>query len=165
MNISEALRKIKKLKGEIAVSQQRMKSSSCWIQGKEPTYSFKEVVQLLETQTTELVALESAVAEKNASTKVNVDGKQVSLSSIIRSLQEIKSKISLYEVLSIRTDKEVDRDRFYSQEEEKYVTEKVEKQWVSALTEIERDEKIKSLKEDFDKLNSILENENHKTQI
>lgn len=165
MNISEALRKIKKIKGDLAKNQPRLTSSVNYVEGEPPAFRFKETFDLVNSLSKELVELESKIAEKNAITKAKLNDKEVSLSFIIRSLQEIKSKIALVESFHIRTDTIVSKDRFYSDEEEKYVTEKVTRKYVSDISEMERDKMVSDLKEEFEKLNSLLENVNHVTTI
>jgi hypothetical protein len=165
MNISEALRKIKKIKGDLAKHQPRLSTSISYIETEPPAFRYAETFSQVKELSKELVELESKIAEKNATTKVNLNDKEVSLSFIIRSLQEIKSRITLVESFIIRTDTITIKDRFYSDEEDKYVTEKVTKKYVSDITEMEKDKMISDLKEEFEKLNSLLENANHVTSI
>lgn len=166
MNISEALRKIKKLKGDIAQEQSRVKSSVSWIKGKTlPVYNFKESMDKLQVLSVELVSLESKVAEKNAVTKVTVGGKEMSLCEAIRTLQEVKSSIALYRELVIDNSVSEQREYVYDEEKDKNVTVKVKIEHESAITERERDTALESLKERFDIINSAIENANHKTSL
>lgn len=165
MNISEALRKIKKIKGDLALEQNKMKLSCSWKVNDEPAWKFEEARDNLVTLTEELLELEAKVAQANAVTKVSFRNKEMTLAYVIRFLQETKSQIALYESLVVKTKPEIERDSVYDEEKEKYVTVKNEVKWASALTEISKEQKVKELKKLFDELNTVLENSNHKTSV
>lgn len=162
MNISEALRKIKKLKGELAIETKRMQETCSWLETK-PEYDFLESEKKVVELKSKLVDLESKVALANATTKVKIGGADVSLAWVIRSLQEIKSSIALYEGLLIRNDKQVEKERVYDENYEKFSIEKIEKQWSSAVSVRQRDEHVASLKQKFEDFNAVLEKANHET--
>lgn len=165
MNISEALRRIKKIKGEMSKEQGRMNSYVSWRVDQKPVYSFLESRESLEKLSEELVVLEAKVAEKNATSKIKFENVEMSLAQVIRTLQEIKSMISIYEGLVINNSEQVTKERFYSESEEKYITEKVTIKFESAITERDKDNKISQLKDKFEKLNSLLEDANHKVVL
>jgi hypothetical protein len=165
MNISEALRKIKKIKGELAIHQARLTSSVSWTDSNKPTYSYEDTFNSIKSLSEELVELESKVAEKNATIKVMLKDKQVSLCNLIKRAQEVKSRITLISSLVIRNEILVTKDRFYSNEEDKYITEKIVVQYQSAITEVQKDRIIQELKDEFELLNTMLEDANHKTVL
>lgn len=163
MNISEALRKIKKLKGQLAIEDKRFASSISWQDDKLPVYNFAETEEAINQISSELVSLEAAVAHANAVTKVNFKDKEVSLAWIIRHLQEIKAKISKYESLHIRDETVETSEYVYDEDKDKNIRLKKFVVFKSAISERDKDKRVQDLKDDFESANKLLEEMNHKT--
>lgn len=163
MNISEALRKIKKLKGQLAIEDKRFVSSVSWQDDKLPVYNFAETEDAINQISSELVSLEAVVAEANAVTKVNFKDKEVSLAWLIRHLQEIKAKISKYESLHIRQEIVETSEYVYDEDKDKNIRIKKLVAFKSAISERDKDKRVQDLKDDFETANKLLEEMNHKT--
>jgi hypothetical protein len=108
ITIAQALRRIKKLKGQIAEHTQRAQASVSYEKDKVPAFSFGEEMLLMKAAQLELVDLQSRVAVANAKATI-LDGEDViTHAEAIRRLQEIKGEIAFLKIglskdLSIRT--------------------------------------------------------------
>jgi hypothetical protein len=165
MTISQALRRIKKLKGEIAEHSSHATSSSSWTTETPATYNFQTEVEAMQACKCEMVGLESRVAVANANTTVAVDGQTITLSSLIRTLQEIKGEIAFYKGLNLRCGVEKKRENEWDDTSVRMVTKTHEVVHAAALTEQQRNEICKKLQDKFEDLNNKLENANHFTFI
>lgn len=165
LTIAQALRKIKKLKGEIGIETQRAHSSISYVEGAVPDYNFKDSTNKRASLVEELLNLEEKVAVANAITKITFnDGVSLTLSGLIRRMQEIKSSISFYEALVLRKPEEIS-EYVYDDNMNKNVVVKKVVQWKSDISVVEKDAAVKELKDRFDNLNNILETMNHSTKI
>jgi len=168
MTVAAALRRIKKLKGEIATLDARIKSAACHLEGKEPPFPFEESMAERSKKVSELVGLQTQVAISNANTSFEVGGVMVPVVGAIRQLEEIKARISLLGGLPIRDrvrDVEIERNQEWSDEHEKLVTRATEKVFLSAMTRVAQAEKISALTAQFEELNVALEACNHGTFV
>jgi hypothetical protein len=165
ITIAQALRRIKKLKGQIAEHTQRAQASVSYEKDKVPAFSFGGEVLSMKAAQLELVGLQSRVAVANAKATI-LDGEDViTHAEAIRRLQEIKGEITFLKSLSIKNEVTKTQEEVYDRAQSNYVTRVTETVWVSDLTEKNRDLQVKALQDRFEKLNNTLEDRNHKVVV
>lgn len=172
ITISQALRKIKRLKGEMATYKQRVETSVVHDEKKPPAFTYDESYRSYSAASELAVLLESMVAEANATTKVSVTFCKVtsvrSLAWVIRTLQEIKADIALLQGLSSRV-AERETDTIYDFEwdnvENKRTRVAISTTYVCALPQAKRAALVEENQKIFEYLNDLLETANHKTLI
>src|SRR5271170_7991183 len=95
ITIAQALRRIKKLKGQLSEQSTRAQQGVSYVQGKAPAFRFQEACQIRDVVRQEMLDLESRVAVANAKKTVVDDfGNKVLLARTVRELQEIKGEIA-----------------------------------------------------------------------
>lgn len=162
MSIAQALRRIKKLKGQIAENEQRAKAGVSYDATKVPAFRYKEAVENMWALQDEVVALESKVAVANASAKVTASGEgEVPMAQAIRTLQELKGRIAFLKGLHLRNETVKERTNDWDDVEMKHINRVTETVWVSDLSEKDRDQLVKTLQDRFETLNNAVENSNH----
>lgn len=165
MTISQALRRVKKLKGLLAEHQSRAKLGVSYLESNVPSFRFCDEIVKMEEVTVELISLESRIAVANANNTVTEESVPITLSMAIRTLQEIKGQISFYQSLVLKSGIEKTRENNWDDVLEKQVIRLVEVKYVSDLSEVDRDSKVKSLQDRFERLNNLVENANHSILI
>ena len=165
ITIAQALRRIKKLKGQIAESTQRAQASVSYEKTKVPAFRFQEQVAVIKAAQTELVDLQSRVAVANAKATVPDGSDTITHAEAIRRLQELKGEIVFLQRLSLRNDTVRTREQEYDDVTSKYVINVIETVWVSDLSEKDRDTQVKTLQDRFEVLNNTLEDRNHKVAV
>lgn len=163
--ISQALRRIKKLKGLISEYQARTAANVSYDKKKPPVFPFKTDMENLSNYKAEFLELEGQVAVANATHEISYQNKNLNLSVAIRVLQELKGWITFYKGLNLKNEVVRDKEQYYDEEKEKYLYNITETEFVSDLSEIEREAKVKSLQDEFEILNNIVEDANHKIVI
>jgi hypothetical protein len=182
LTISQALRRRKKLKGDIALHTERLRHSISYDKKKEPAFPFTESNLALKKAKWELIMLEDAVAFSNAINRITYKGEQVRLTWVLRVLAELKGDIVRYEGYKSMHDLGVEREVTteeeisdpYSIEEipragggvtRSHKTKKVNRTIVSNVTARECEDQIATLKQSFEELNDLLEAENHLARL
>ncbi len=161
MTIAQALRRIKKLKGQIAEHEQRAKVGVSYDQTKAPAFRFKEAVDAMFAIQDEVVALEARVAVANATGTITDGDKELSLALAIRTLQELKGRIAFLKGLHLRNEVVKDRTNDWDDTEMKHISRVTETTFVSDLSEKDRDAQVKALQDRFEVLNNAVEDVNH----
>ena len=166
LTIAQALRKIKKLKGNADTLLNRAKAVVTFDTSRVPEFNFQETSDELFNIQNLLVKLESQVAFANATTKIkNIDNSDVTISYAIRSLQEMKGRISFFNSLVIRNEVEKTSETVYDEINRKYVQINSERVFKSPLTLKMREALVKALQDDFEELNNRVEAANHRTLL
>lgn len=167
LTIAQALRKIKRLKGQIAESEQRAKVGVSYESDKVPAFRYQDTVDNMFLLQDEVVALESRVAVANATHTVVVgeSAAPFPLATVIRTLQEIKGRIAFLKGLHLRTETVKDRTQEWDDAEMKHIMRVTETTYVSDLSEQARDTQIKKLQDRFEKLNNAVEDANHTVEV
>jgi len=165
VTIAQALRRIKKLKGQIAEHTQRAQQSVSYDQSKKPAFRFSEEVAAIKSAQTELVDLQSRVAVANAKATVADGNDTITHAEAIRRLQEIKGEIAFLKGLNLRNEVVKDRQQEWDDTEMKHLVRVVETTWVSDLSEKERDTQVTALQDRFETLNNTVEDRNHKVAV
>lgn len=165
MSIAAALRRSKRIKGQIAENTKRAVAASVVTEGKEPAFSFHDSVSERKRLVSELLKLEVAVAAANAFGALP-NGMPVLMA--VRQLAELKAEIAFYQSLQVRAvtrDVEVEEYTDYDMGIEKHVRRKKEVVFISAINQAQRAGTVDSLMLQFETLNSELESFNHRTQV
>lgn len=161
MTIAQALRKVKQLKGLIAESEQRAKAGVSYNTEKMPAFSYADSVKDMISYQDEMIVLEAKIAVANATNFLTFGDKKISLALAIRTMQEVKGRISFYRSLTLRNEVVKDRSQEWDDVEMKHINRVVETTYRSDLSEKERDAEVKLLQSKFDTINNMVENANH----
>jgi len=165
MTIAQALRRIKKIKGQIAENSQRAQAGVSYDATKVPEFRFLESFSAMTQLQLEMVDLESRVAVANAkSTVKHLDG-EILLAKAVRLLQELKGQIAFLKGLHLRAETVKDRQSEWDDHEMKQITRVTETTFVSDLTEKERDRQVKEIQNTFEVLNNAVEDLNHTVTV
>lgn len=161
LTISQALRRIKKLKGELAVHLQRAASANTFKKAEEPAFRFGPMLELAESVRSDLIRLETDVARTNAQTAIPSG---YTLTEATKRLRELKSQLAWYESLNCRehietTSKEVDYD--HDGPGRHYIT----TTWYCDMPVAKKAARVTELQEEFDRLNDAVETANHRTEL
>jgi hypothetical protein len=166
--VAQALRRIKRLKGQHSLLTQRARESVHWTGESKPVFDFTEVVKEREEVTRELIELKAAIAHANATTKVEFEGQSRTIQELVFLMAEFKDEVTFYANLPIRKEKEEveeakDWDYDPTSEKRVRVVEKIYHH--SVLSERERVEKVDKVRRQIDALNDLLESSNHTTRL
>lgn len=161
--ISQALRRIKKLKGQLAEHLSRAQAGVSFRSDALPAFSFSGSIEKADAARRELVHLESQLARTNASALVETDGDRITLAYAVRQLQELKSQIAWYRALPVRAHEDTSEESWSYNDDGKHVRTQVA--WKCSLPEERRAAVVDGLQEQFDRLNDAVERANHATVL
>lgn len=161
MTISQGLRRVKKLKGDLALQLSRAGSSNTYKTGGDPAFRFSAMLELAVQTREELILLETRIARTNAVTTLSGG---VTLTEATKRLRELKAEIAWLETLNCRehtetTSKEVDY------EDERPGRHYVTTIWMCAMPVAKKAEAQAKLQTRFDELNDAVETANHRTEL
>ena len=165
MNVSQGLRRIKKLKGRMGELNSRAAASVSFEKTKPPAFAFRATREELAVVREELVTLEASVARANAVTEIEYDGKRLTLAEAIRRLQECKAEMTWLAALLLRTGVEQQREHVYDEQSGRTQVVKIDREYVAELTEVDRAAELETLRERFERLNDAVEAANHRTPL
>lgn len=166
ISIAAALRRAKRIKGQIAEQTARATAGAVYVEGKEPAFTFAAASEARKGLIEQLLVIEVAVAQANAGTKNLIGGKSVL--HTIRKLAELKSEIAFYRALPVRAkaeDIEIEESVAYDYSVEKNIRHEKKTVHVSAITQAKRAEIVDKLQLEFEELNAALESYNHQTSV
>jgi hypothetical protein len=166
--VAQALRRIKRLKGQHSTLTQRAHQSTYWVNNEKTTFEFAKVVEEREQVTKELIELKAAIARANANTEVEFEDKTWTIQELVFLMAELKDEVTFYANLSLRQEKEsVEevKDWVFDEESDKGKLVVKEIQHHSVLSERERVDKLDKLRQRIDELNDLLESSNHTTRL
>jgi hypothetical protein len=163
MTISQALRRIKKLKGELSDLRSRAEGSVTYSVKNPPAFNFGECFEQAANTRSELVRLEARLAATNADTTLTFDEKIMPLVEAIRWLQEFKGQISWIETLNVREQESTTDESWEYTDDMKKV--KTITEWHCNLPRKKQAELVKQFKDKFDRLNDAVESTNHRTPL
>lgn len=175
ITISDALRRIKAIKGDIARWSALFANSNVWIEDQpRPAYASGEIEKNLQALTNQLVKLKTALAIANASTYITFSSaeeaqsrfsskQQMSLVEVNCLLSENKSRQTVYAALVTLSEPESTiRRAAYAPTGQ--VTQVEVKQHSPVTTRV-KDQALKNLRDEFAYLNSLLERANNTNTI
>ena len=164
ITLSDALRRIKAVKGDIARWSALFPASNVWAEDQpRPAYVLAEVEGNLHTLTAQLVTLKTALTIANSTCTITFDDRQLTLAEACYRLAENKSRQTVYAGLITASEKESMIDRRVYDEASKIVNVKVKQH--SPVTTREKDAALKALRDEFAVLNSLLERANNTNTI
>lgn len=164
MTISQALRRQKKLKGDLKSLLERAAASVTYDEKQPPAFSFADTLGQADTVREELIRVESAIRVTNAKTQIKWDGRDMSLSEATARLQEMKGRIAWLKELAIEAQLVTERTSVeWDDLGEKRA--KIAKKFHCDLPEAKRANLIELEQNAFDGLNDTVETVNHQTQI
>ena len=160
--ISQALRRIKKIKGQIGEHRANAGNSVTHLAEQQPAYQFGASTEKASVLVDEMLRLQTAVAIANATTSIEVDGKKIVLALAVRTLRELTSEIAWTKGLAVKA-----QEKVVEHEMEFDGTRHVNapKTYLCLLPEAKRAARVTELQDRFDRLNDIVETANHKTLI
>jgi hypothetical protein len=162
ITIAQALRRIKKLKGQIAEHTSHAQQSVSYVKEKTPAFRFTSQLAALTAAREEMLDLEARVAVANAKKLVTDNSdKKVVLALAIRQLQELKGQIAFYRGLNLRSETVREKEQNWDDDQMKHITRVNEVVYVSDLTESDRAAYIRELQDQFETLNNAVEEANH----
>jgi hypothetical protein len=162
MTIAQALRRIKKLKGEIAEHETHIRSGVSYVKEKVPAFRFAEERDLWVSAKAEMLTLQARVAIANALNKIEYDGVEMPLAYAIRTLEELKGELSLLKGLVLRSETLKEREQEWNDEKCTTITRINEVTWVCDLTEQDRAQEVKKIQSRHEDLNNVVEDANHR---
>ena len=164
MTVSQALRRIKKIKGALTEHLDHAARGVTHLADQEPAFAFKASLELAGAARTEMLDLQASVAAANVKTIVDFDGEPMSLARAARTLAELKGEIAWVRSLSVKDQsKTVEATQVYDARTSAYVH--GSRTWTCHLAEVERVKLVTSLQDKFDRLNDLVETANHKTLV
>lgn len=164
MTISQCLRRVSKLKGNLKELTDRAAKSVSYEQDSPPAFKFKDSLEEAKKVSNELVKLEAALRVTNALTTVGWWGQQITLAEATCRLQEIKGNIAWLKGLHVRAQETTSTsEKEYDSDSGKYVKATVITK--CDLPEAARAKMVADAQEEFDTLNDVVENANHRTTL
>lgn len=163
LTVSQALRRIAKLKGQIGELRTRAASSVSYKSADKPAFDFKDCIKNIAATQTELVDLQAKIAVANAKTSLTLGNQTVTLTEAIIQLQSMKGDIVWLKSLASRAQAETEeREMDYNEAGQRVYT---AIKWTCDLPEAERAGAVETVQKRFDELNDEVERLNHITQI
>jgi len=161
--VSQALRRIKELKGKVALVSRRMAESVCWVEpGNKPTYVFSALDEERDALVVELVVLKGRLAKTNTNTNIVADGKTMSIQTAVFAMAELKAEREMLGGLRIVEGEFKDHVDGYDEKGRPiYET----KKHVAALGLLKRDEAVAALEKRITEINEVVEDANHRTAL
>lgn len=159
LTISQGLRKIKKLKGQIAEYQTRAQAAVTHRIDVQPAFSFSACVEKAEDLTILLLDLKGRLAYTNATTTIEFEKRTITLSAATQILQELKGQIAWYRGLHVRAQEETQEEEHTYNDEGKPV--RVTTKYRCDLPEAKRAYVVDLMQDKFDRLNDLVEKTNH----
>lgn len=163
--VSQALRRVKKLKGRMGELQSRAASVVSYVEGAKPEFDFDTLRGDVAQVRAELVGLKAAVDVANATAKVQVDGESMTVAAAILRLQETKAELAWLPTLHLRAGVERCAGEVDYDDAGRPVRRVREVTYVSALSESKRVAELDKLRDLFERLNDAVERSNHVTPV
>lgn len=161
MTLSQANRKISKLKGKLKDLEGKASQSVTYEAEKVPAYEFGKLVEQAAGVRTELEALEAFRTKTNVQTEVKVAGVSMTLTQAVIRLAELRGQIAWYQGLPVRPHAETTEVSLGYDTESRRVP--VKKTVLCRLPEAERQAIVDRLQSEFDELNDAVETVDHQT--
>lgn len=165
MTISQALRRVKFLKGRMAELSKRAAESVSYPAEHKPPLEFSASHDELAKVRKELVKLETALTCANTKATVEWDGQAIVLAEAVRWLQEYKAEVAWLQGLQLKAGTFRTPTREWDEESGHHVFGKVEATFVSDLSEVDRVRQVDELRDRFARLNDVVETANHHVMV
>lgn len=164
MTISQALRRISKLKGQLKTQLDRAQAAVTHREDAPPAFSFGDSLEQADSLTEELVKLETALRVTNAISQVV--GVPMTLAEAICRLSEYKARIAWLKELSVRAQADTkDQAGFIRATDGSGVVQAVTVGVKCHMPEATRAAAMEKAQAAFDALNDAVETTNHRTDL
>lgn len=163
MTISQGLRQVAKLKGQLNEYLKRAQGAVTYIEGEKPAFDFDASMEAADKAREALVKLETAIRVTNATTQV-VGREGMTLAEATCRLQETKGRIAWLRSLTVEAQPAVRKRTGHTYDAERRLVE-VFAVTQCALPEALRAERIEKLQAEFDALNDAVETTNHRVNL
>ena len=166
LSISQALRKVRDIKGRLAKHQANAQPSVLYLVKDQPAYNFRSELESVDSLGKELLKLQTAITVANAKTTFDWNGQKVLLTWAVKRLEEIKGRIKWFNdlVVSAQADR-TDETWEYTEINGRTERVKTERKWKCELPEADRAKHVQDLQDEFNRLNDQVETINHRTSI
>ncbi len=167
LTISQALRKIKDLKGKIARHSQNATASVTHKTKDAPAYAFGAEWEKATILVDEMLDLQTCVAIANAKSTIDYEGKTRTLVWATKKLAEIKGAITWHSGLNVRAQEKTTEEELEWVHKPGLGSEhvRVSVEFTCHLPEAERSARIQALETKFVELNDLVETMNHCTAV
>jgi hypothetical protein len=167
LTISQALRKIKDLKGKIARHSQNATTSVTHRTDSPPAYSFGAEWEKATALVDEMLDVQTRVAIANAKSTFDYEGKTRTLVWATKKLVEIKGAIAWHSGLDVRAHEKTTDESFDWVQKVGGGAERVRVsvEYACHLPEAEKSARIQALETKFVELNDFVETMNHRTTV
>ena len=162
MTLSQAGRRISKLKGKLSEYEKRAEASNVWEEGHEPTYKFSDALEKAEEIRQELIQLGTLRTMTNAKTMIEFEGKPMTLTQAVLCLAELKGRIVWWKDLTVLAH-DIVLNKASEYREGKMET--FVKKSYCACPEAKRQGMVEKLQDEFDRLNDVVETTLHQTLL
>ncbi len=162
LTISQALRAVARLKGNLAKYKDRAAKSVTYKLGDTPAYQFSAMLEKIDSVRADLIVLESRIAITNASTRVSFDGKSLTLTQGLKQLQEYKDELAWLATLDSRAGENTKK---HETQHRAGGYEDVPVDYRCDFPEARRSDRLDAVQAKFDALNDALERKNHETPL
>jgi hypothetical protein len=164
MTVSQALRRIAKLKGQIGEYRNRAYAGVSYKQDAKPAFQFQDCINKMVAAQKELLDLQTKIAIANSNTNVAASKYTITLTEAIIKLQQMKGDIVWLKTLAVRPQAETEEKEWgYDEDMSKRMITFVK--WICDLPESQRADMIDEVQKQFDELNDAVERMNHITLI
>lgn len=163
--IAQGLRRVKQLKCSVKEHESRATQSVSYEAGKPPKFSFKAEREARAKAQDDLVRLESAIAVANATTRIEAEGRRMTLAEAIRRLQELKANIVFVTGLQLTDGTREEASRDWDDTLGREIRRTRQVTHTTDLSVTDRVAEIEALRARFESLNDVVEAANHRTPI
>lgn len=166
LTISQALRKIRDVKGRLAKHQANAASSVRYSENDLPAYKFFDSIQESTDLLDQLLNLQAAVAAANVNTRFPWKGTDVSVAWAVKRLEALKGLIKWYGELVVLAHASVATERLdFAEVDGRTQRVRVPEIQKCDLPEATRATVIQTYQDEFNELNDMVETINHRTSI
>lgn len=162
LTISQALRAVARLKGNLAKYKDRAAKSVTYKLGETPAYQFAAVMEKIDSVRADLILLEARIAITNSLTRLTFEGKSLTLTQGLKQLQEYKDELAWLATLDARDGEKTKRSEV-AHRAGGY--EDVPVDYQCDFPEARRSDRLDAVQAKFDALNDALEKKNHETPL
>ncbi len=164
MTVSQGLRAVSDLKGKLASHRAHAQGSSVYYENQKPAFDFKAELEGVEKTRVDLLRIQTAIAVANATTSIEWKGKTVLVAWAIRYLEELKGEIAWVDALpSAPQSKNQEESHHNRMVNGQYTVVPEVRVRICELPQAEQFKRSQQLKEEFNRLNDIVETSNHQS--
>lgn len=161
LTVARGLRTAKKLAGQVAELQSRLRGASSWRESQPPAFDFAATLEAHDAAVDELVTLRSRIARANALTTLEHRGRELTVAEAIRRADELKGRIQLFTSLDLSAGERREANDYDDRGRPVYETVRQVAVWTLA----ERAAKVDEVRAELEELVDAIEETNHQTRL